>query len=222
MAPRLSIRAKLLLSTLVILLTSYALLLIPIVTSINRYLKNDIDQDLQANLNYTRAQFMSRIDQVRSTLQVPAAAGPLLENFRNRDLAWLREAMGRWSASHPFLDVLTIIDRERNVVVRLRSRAAGDRFELKSIIERAFRTRTAVTAAELVPAGQLCREGLREYCSPPLADGQAMMMTAVIPLLAKDGQILGALVAGDVLNRDPSLPFQVQQIFGKDAHVAVI
>ncbi|HEX9006890.1 MAG TPA: ATP-binding protein, partial [Bacteroidota bacterium] len=118
-------------------------------------------------------------------------------------------------------DVLAIIDPQKKVMARLGSEASGDRYLLTDIVEKSFRSRQAVVATELVPELFLRREG-KSYAHDALPDGsEAMMITIAIPVISPSGELLGGIVAGDIVNKDPYYPFQVQRIFGREAELTI-
>jgi two-component system sensor histidine kinase VicK len=220
MQPPFSIRGKLFFSILLILLVSYSTLAYTTVQSLYTSLEDKIGKDLETNLKYLRNQYLARADLMKYSIMQPASAAPVHERLRMRDKAWLKDALQRWHNVLPFIDVLTIVDAEKRVVARANSHLSGDRFELSSIVDRAFRGKVPAVSTELAPAAFLCREGATNYCIQP-ADDEAMVVTVVIPMVAPDGGLLGAVIAGDIINNDPHLPFQVQEIFGKEVEAAI-
>ena len=92
--------------------------------------------------------------------------------------------------------------------------------QLPGIIQRAYTERQALFATELVSREFLCREGQSSYCTPS-AEREAMMMTVVIPVISPSGELLGGIMAGDVINKDPYYPYQVQKIFGREVELTI-
>ena len=220
MQPPFSIRGKLFFSILLILLVSYSTLAYTTVKSLYTSLEEKIGKDLETNLKYIQSQYLNRADLMKYSIMQPASAAPVHERLRMRDKAWLKDALQRWHKILPFIDVLTIVDAERRVIARTNSNLSGDRFELPGIVERAFQGKGPAVSTELAPAAFLCREGAREYCTQPAYD-EALVVAVVIPMVTHDGTLLGAVIAGDIINNDPHLPFQVQEVFGREVEAAV-
>lgn len=217
----LSIRSKLFLSILLILLVSYSTLLFTTFQSIEAHIENDIAKGLEEHLNYSRSQFYARAEQIKYSLMQPVTAPPVQQHLRAKDSIWLKDALFRWRKVLPFIDTMAIMDADRTVVARLNSGQSGDRYLLSAIVAQAFREKRAVISTELVSNSFLCREGDTAYCPPSPKDGEAMMVTVAIPVIAPDGTLLGGVVAGDKINNDHNLSFQIQEIFGEDAEVTV-
>jgi two-component system sensor histidine kinase VicK len=219
MLPRFGIRGKLFVSILLILLLSYSTLIYTTIKNLYSSLEEDIKKDLETNLKFVQSQYLDRADLIRYSLLQPASSDYVQEHLRTRDKSWLRNFLKRCQANMPFVDVLTIVDRENRVVARTFNDSSGDRFELAGIVERAFSDRQPSISTELAPYAFLCREGETKYCFPP-ANDEAMMMTVVVPLLSPEGELLGAVIAGDIIN-NYLLPFKAHEIFGKKVEVAI-
>ncbi|RNC67677.1 MAG: HAMP domain-containing protein [Desulfuromonadales bacterium] len=218
---RLTIRRKLYLATFLILLVSYAILIRTTVTSITASLDDHLVQELSENLLYAKDQYFARGEQIRFSLLQPATAQPVIERIERRDLPWLSETARRWRANLPYAELLLFIDKSMTVIG---GEAREKRpFELTSIVQRAFRDKRPVVATELVTPGFLCSGGLRDYCGPAsrTAGDQVMMLTVVVPVIGSEGRIVGAIVAGDVVDNDVMIPSRVREVFGKRVMVAI-
>jgi PAS domain S-box-containing protein len=222
---RLSIGKKLFFSILLIPLVSFAILTFSTIRSFEALVAAEADQELEEHLNYARNQFFVRAEQIRFTLMGPASSTNVQERLRARDRAWFKTALERWQQILPFAETLTVIDAGKGVVARAKSDLAGDHFELGGVVEQSFRTRKAVLSTELIPLAQLAREGVKDYArGGRLYESrleEAMIVIVVVPVLDSDGRLLGALVAGDVINRDPFLPFQMKKVFGTDTEMSI-
>ncbi len=220
MLPRFGIRGKLFLSILAILLVSYSTLIYVTVKGLYSYLEEDIIKALAMNLKYIQSQYLARADIIKYSLMQPASADLVQKHLQARDKVWLTNALQQWYKNLPLIDFLTVVDAEKRVVARGFSNLSGDRYELADVVDRAFRGGKPLVSTELAPYALLCREGKTKYCVPP-AGGQAMMLTVVVPIVTPDGVLLGAIVAGDIINDAPHLPFKLQEIVGKEAEVAI-
>lgn len=220
MLPRFGIRSKLFLSILLILLLSYSTLVYTTVKNLYATLEEDIGKELATNLKYIQSQYLARADLIKYSLMQPASSEFVQKRLLEKDKAWLKGALLRWENNLPFIDTLTIVDARKTVVARVFSNQAGDRFELNGVIERAFRRKQPVVSTELAPYSLLCGEGKIKFCVPPV-DREAMMVVVVVPIITQEGKLLGAIIATDILNNDPHLPYKVQEIFGKEVEAAI-
>jgi two-component system, OmpR family, sensor histidine kinase VicK len=221
MRPRLNIRNKLLYSILLVLCVSYAILAVTTVRSVYTSLDEEISKNLEGNLRYAQSQFVARADLITYALSQTTSAPTVLERFRNRDRTWLGDAVKRWSKGLPFVEVLTIVDPHKRVLARV-GPATSDRLAaLGDVMDQAYRTRKTVIATELVSRQFLEREGAVALTPNMLKNNEAMVVVVAIPVFAPDGSVLGGVLVGDMLNSDPNLPFQVQEVFGKEVEVTI-
>jgi two-component system, OmpR family, sensor histidine kinase VicK len=221
MRPHLSLRTKLFFSILLILLVSYSFLLFTTINSFESFLAREVSKDLDASLNLARNQYFARADQIKLALMQPARAPNVQREFRSGNRLWFRDAMRRWRASIPFIDILTIVDARNKVLARLGSYGTGDTYLLTDVVKKASREKAPVVSTELVSSLFLCREGRNYYCKPLPDDQQVMMITIAVPVVTESGALLGTIVAGDIVNKDPYYPYQVQKIFGKDVELTI-
>ena len=220
MLPRFGIRGKLFVSILFILLLSYSTLIYTTVKSLYASLEDDIKKELETNLKFVQSQYLARADLIKYSILQPASSEYVQSHLQARDKDWLMNSLKQWQTIIPFVDVLTIVDKENRVVARAFNNSSGDRFELAGNVERAFRDKQPSVSTEVVPYVFICREGETKYCAPP-ANDEAMMMTVVVPLVSPEKGLLGAVIAGDIINNYLNLPFKVHEIFGKKVEVAI-
>jgi PAS domain S-box-containing protein len=219
MLPRFGIRGKLFVSILLILLLSYSTLVYTTIQNLYASLEENIKKELETNLKFVQSQYAARADLIKYSILQPASSDYVRDHLQAGDKAWLMNSLKQWQSIIPFVDVLTIVDRENRVVARTFNDSSGDHFELAGIVERAFRDKQPSISTELAPYAFLCREGETKYCFPP-ANDEAMLMTVVVPLASPEGELLGAVIAGDIIN-NYLLPFKVNEIFGKQVEVAI-
>lgn len=218
---RLNIRSRIFCSILLILLVSFAILIYTTVTRVYISIQDKLNQDLEENLKYAQHEYLERAERVKYALMMPASATAVQEHMQGRDKPWLRDALRRWRKILPFVDVIAVVDPQSRVIARNNSRLSGDRFKLTDIVAKAFRERRVVIATESVSYSFLCREGGARYGASFSKDEKALMVTVVMPVFSPDGVLAGGIIAGDILNRDSHIPFQVQEIFGKDVEVII-
>lgn len=220
---RLAIRNKLFLAILLILFVSYAILIQTTVTSINASLEDHLARELSATLRYAKDQYSARAEQMKAALMLPASAQPVKDRMSERDRGWLRDAARRWRKNLPFAELLLFVDTRREVMASWSEPEPRDTSDLASIVKRSLQGKQPVIATELVSTRFLCSAGIREFCSDQASagDDDMVMITVVVPVFAAGGEPLGAIVAGDVIERDVKLSGHVQEIFGKQVMVAV-
>lgn len=224
MKRRLSIRLKLFLTFLFLVLVSFGTLFYRTAQNLDHSLEEIIEAELESDLRYTWSEYSSITDQYRHVL-APAASSPEIRTLLARqDRAGLTSFIVQFRRSLPSVDLVTFIDPSLLILVTNGSEQPGARVALADMAARAFRERQAVAATELVPAHLLCREGLEKLCMPPpekSSPQKVLLQTLVMPVLGEDGRVLGAIIAGDLVNQDARLPLQARQIFGTDVEISI-
>jgi len=142
------------------------------------------------------------------------------------------------------LDILTLTDDTGRVVVRFRNPAvAGDSQADDCLVSRVLASHQPVAATVIVPEEELRKEGADlvaqariEYIPTPKAkptketeQTSAMCLKAAAPVLGDDGQLLGVLYGGNLLNRNYKIVDKVKETVyqavkyeGKDIGTATI
>jgi len=219
MQPRLGIRAKLLLSILFILLISYSTLLYSTMKTLSASVRSEIDKSLEANLKFARSQYFDRSDIVKYALLQGTASPSLHRALRERNYAQLARRLERWHSVLPFTELMVLIDPEKRVLTRLDSAQRDDRLALPAVVDQALSSGKVVVSTERLSPQLLCSLGSSDFC-----EGQgkeSLVIVVAVPVLGETGEILGCVVTGDILNRQPNLPAPMKQVFGTDVEVSI-
>ncbi len=182
----LSIRSKLFLSILLILVVSYTTLLLTTFQGIEDHIEQDVTNGLEEHLNYVHSQFLSRAEQTKYSLLQPIMAPPVQQHLKGQDIPWLKDALRRWNKVLPFVDSLTIVDPQGRVITRLNGIQHGGQFAVPAIVEQIFREKKALISTELVG-----NEFLRTEQDPASKETEAMVVLVAIPVITPDGTLLG-------------------------------
>jgi signal transduction histidine kinase len=221
MQPRLSIRTKLFLAICLILLLSYSTLLYSTVITVNASLQTEIDKNLQANLKYARIQYLARSEQVISSLMQPLTSPVVPVKIAQRDIPWLQDAVQRWQKVLPFTEIVTIVDPDKRVLARVNGENVGAYLDLPGVLDEAFKWKKVIISTEIVPNTFLCNEGVTDACRKAANIGESLAIMIVIPVFTDDGTLVGGVISGDIINKEPHLPFQIKEVFGKDVEVTI-
>lgn len=221
MKPHLNIRNKLLLSILVILVVSYSVLLLVTINSVGKFVEEQVNKDLAEHLSYARSQYYARAELVKHSFMQTSSSPFVQQKVRSGDHAWLADAARRWSRVFPFVDVITIVDADKKVIARANNDINNDHFEMGWMLDKAMVEKKPVISTELIPYSLLVREGKTDYALPHQKEGEAMMITTVVPVIDEKGKVAGFLVAGDLLNKGAHLPDLVRDVFGKETELSI-
>jgi two-component system, OmpR family, sensor histidine kinase VicK len=220
MQPRFGIRLKLLLSILAILLVSYSTLLYSTMKTLSASLRTEIDRNLESNLKFARSQYFDSADVVKYSLMQSSVSESVQRRIRERNREWLSSRLHRWQSVLPFLELMVVVDRNKTMLAHLNGAAKGGRLDLP-VVEQAMAGRKVVVSTEILTGSLLCRAGVSAYCTPQMQKSEALVVTLAIPVFDPDGQVLGCIVTGDILNQHPNLPSQLKGVFGSDVEVTI-
>ena len=218
----LGIRTKLLIAILLLLVISFVVLLCTTIVSVDNFVAKQIDSELNEHLGYLQNQFYARAETIRDSLLQPVSSPPVQMHILARDRLWLDDAIHRWETILPYVDLLTIVDARKKALARLNGAEPEGSFALSDLLDRAFREKKPVITTEIVPRKALAHEAGPAWVPVQLVNGAAMMITVVVPVLTEKGEMIGAVVAGDVLNGDQNLPVQYQRLFSDEGLISVI
>lgn len=221
MKNRLTIKSRLFFAIAAILVSSYTILFFLSIFSIQRFNDEEITKDLENSLRFTKNQFNARPEMVSEALKLPASAHNIQRLFLHHDSEGLREAVKRWKESLEFIEMLTLVDSELNVIVRSNGKKGSNPFLKGSLIKGLLDRREPFITTELLSHEQYCEEVSSDVCQTLPGDKEVMVQLVIVPVADAAGNLLGLIVAGDDINRDTHLPYQQLKVFGKSAEMFI-
>ncbi len=215
MKSRLTIKSRLFFAIAAILVSSYTILFFLSIRSIQRFTDEEITKDLETSLRFAKSQFTGRPELVREALKLPVSGTFIHKLFSSHDSAGLKEAAGRWRGSLDFLEMLTFLDADLDVIVRNNGKKGARSFLQGELLESLLDRREPFITTELVSHEQYCEEVSSIVCQALPPDKEVMLQLVIVPVVDISGELLGFVVAGNDVNRDMHLPYQQQKVFGK-------
>jgi len=214
-----TLRTKLVITFFLIVLVPTTLIAVFSERLISQNLGEEIQYNMEQNLNMVWTQYYVRADQMKfGMLQLTEETEAAI---LKGEKTLLRERLNVWKKNRPYADIWTIVDPGGKVLARLNSEESGDVLGLNGVVEKALSTGSPVISTEVVPRETLLKEGeglANEIIIPVISnplEGEyrpksasvtdALMLTVVVPVKDKDG-VVGAIVAGDILNKDNFVP----------------
>ena len=189
--------------------------------SIQRFTNEEIAKDLQSSLRFAKTQFNARPELVLEALKLPVSAANVQRLFVNTDAGGLQEAVDRWAKSLEFLEMLTVFDARQNVLVRTNGKISSSSFLRGQLLNSLFDRRQPIITTELVPYEEYCQEVSVDVCQALQGHKDIMIQIILLPVIDQEGRIIGAIVAGDDVNKDPHLPYAQQKVFGKSVEMLI-
>jgi two-component system NtrC family sensor kinase len=238
-----SIRTKLIASFLAVIAVSAAVTVVLGVRLIGDGIIRQAQDKVRTDLNSAREVYGHSLDGVREVVRLTALRFFLRESLLRDDLEAVAAELERVRAAEG-LDVLSLTDRNGVVLFRARNPGVrGDSRANSEIVARVLRTRETAAATEIVTAVELAMEGadLEErarieviptrMARPTAAtlETSGMMIMAAAPVLDQEGDIIGVLYGGTLLNRNyrivdavKDIVYQGETYEGKDTGTATI
>ncbi|NVN98963.1 MAG: PAS domain S-box protein [Geobacteraceae bacterium] len=186
-----------------------------------RFIDDQTEKDLQYSLKFAKNQFSARQELVVEALKLSTVTPSFREIFQKNDHAELRNAIYLWAGSLDFLEMLTVLDSRQNVIARINGRTDHNPFLQTELITTVFDRKQPIITTEIVSHEQYCLEVKNGVCQSLSDNRDVMVQLIVLPLKNDSGDVIGAVVAGDDVNKDPHLPYQQQKVFGKTVEMLV-
>lgn len=220
MKKNLTIKSKLFLTIATILAVSYAILFFSSIISIQRFTEEEIAKDLESSLRVAKIQFNERPSLVLEALKLPLSAENVQQLFAAADAKGLKEAIDRWADSLEF-EMLTVFDARQNLIIRNNGQTSTNSFLRGQLLSSLFDRQQPMITTELITRDQFCQEVSVEICQALPGDKSVMVQLILLPVVDRNGKVLGAVVAGDDVNKNPHLPYLQQQVFGKSVEILI-
>jgi len=183
-------------------------------------IKNDIikeNQDKVTNdLNSAREIYRVEVERVRDAVRFTALSFLIKDVILNNHKETLEKELGKIRKAES-LDVLTLTDSTGKVVIRSGNPSViGDNEAQDELVSRVLSGREVVAGTVIVAREELVKEGpdlaeqaqmkfIRTLMAKKTLETQetsGMMIKAAAPVLAQDGEFLGVLYGGYLINRN--------------------
>lgn len=206
---------KLILSFLVVIVIPMSILAVVTTHMINTSMEEDAQKAIHQNLKTARIQYFVRGDQMKFGMLQAAAEPEIKRAVAERDKEYLKELMSAWKEYRPYIDMWVIVDSKAIVIARYNNDYSGDFLPLNGAVAKAVATKKAVISTEIVSKEVLQRESEElanrvVYLSSEKSGGDGIMLTVVTPVVKGD-DVLGAVITGDLLNKDYFVPDSLEK-----------
>jgi len=216
-----TIKCRLFFAIAAILACSYAILFLTSLSTLQRFIGDQSEKDLQFSLKFANIQFNARQESVLTALKLPAATQSIQNLFLAGDNAELRKYAKKWADSFEFIEVLTIFDKNRNVIARSNSHREPESFLSMELLNTVFERKQPVLTTVIVSHDKYCLEVSSTVCQSLPENRDVMVQLVYLPVVDAAGNVLGVIVAGNDINTDPHLGFEQQKVFGKTIEVLI-
>jgi two-component system NtrC family sensor kinase len=224
--PRTSFRRKLILSFLVVIVISGVVTSWVGVRLIGDEIIRRAQNRVRIDLNSAREIYLEELEDVKDVIRLTAARFFMEAALRTGDHRFLKAELSRIRLAEG-LDVLTVTDRDGVVIFRARNPLVfGDSQAQDEIVGHVLSARKVVASTQIVPEDELLKEGedLRGQVHMRLVPTQharprqesvetsGMMIKAAAPVFDGNGEIVGILYGGMLLNRNYRIVDEVKDV----------
>ncbi len=198
---------------------------------------------VRTDLNSARVIYLEDLTKVRAVMRLTANRFFIRQGLLKEDIQTLRNELNQireWES----LDILTLTDYKGRVVFRSRNpEIHGDNQENDLLIKKVIEKKELVTSTQILSREELNKEGhkLAELARIPLVptekakskseleETSGMVIKAAAPVLNKEGNLLGVLYGGILLNQRYEIVDKIKETVyqgeiykGKDIGTATI
>ncbi|OGP64422.1 MAG: hypothetical protein A2169_13045 [Deltaproteobacteria bacterium RBG_13_47_9] len=210
--------------------------LIGVVTSIivNSLITNQIifeaQERVKEDLNTARYVYVSKLRDIDRTVRWTAIRHVLKKGLKEKNLSPVRNELEGLMAEEG-LDFLTLVDRNGVVVFRFHNpRVSGDSVFYDPLIKTALQ-KEGIAGTQVLSGDELSKEGgdwakkaiiqsipvPKEKPTRKIEETSGMVLKSAYPILDFNGEVLGALTGGVLLNRNYEIVDRIKNIVFKDA-----
>ncbi len=189
---------------------------------VNAYLIKDTNEKINIGLRIAWDEYYKRGNQMKLGMSQTALSGHINHDLKSDNKKTLKELIIKWQMARPYLDLVTIVDKDGHVIVRLNSDFSGDTLEINGLVSKAIKLNEQQMSSEIIPEETLKREGeefIRKhvfvYKAPGMAgnnhtgqtnimeiEKRALALVVVTPVPDGKRNIIGAIITADILNND--------------------
>lgn len=215
---RFRIGTKLIVSSLLITVLLMSILALATNHIISARMKEDAQEAISHNLKAAWIQFYARGYQMKYGMAQASMEVGIKKALKDREKAFFQRQMAAWKIYRPYVDLWTVVDQQGKVIARLNNNISGDALSFEGLIEEAMGKKEAIISTELISKEMVLKENLQVVegtlgegdLEAPLERGvslgEGMMLIVITPVLGDDGNTLGAIITGDLLNNDSFVP----------------
>ncbi|MHC4542964.1 MAG: cache domain-containing protein [Planctomycetota bacterium] len=221
-----SLRLKLVVSFLAVIIICGLVATIVGMQLIGTGIINQAQDKVRHDLNSGREVYREETEKIKGMMRFTALRFFIQNAISDNDIETLREELDEIRKTES-LDILTLTDEDGVVLVRSRNPSvSGDSQTHDELVGYVLSTKEAVAGTVIVPREELLKEGAslaeQAYIKviptpkakpiPETEQTSAMCIKAAAPVLGQDGNLLGILYGGYLLNQNYALVDKVKEI----------
>src|SRR4030042_7084756 len=174
--------------------------------------------------------YASKIRDIDRTVYWTSIRHVLKNGIKQKNVSFIRDELQSLIAEEG-LDLLTLVDRNGRVIFRFHNPpVSGDRLSEDPFIKRSLEGK-GISGTQIVSRQELLKEGEKladralfqliptpkEKPTEKVEESSGMVLKSAYPVVDFNGNILGALVGGNLVNRNYEIVDRIKNIVFKDA-----
>ncbi len=190
----------------------------------------ETQQRVKEALNGARWLYTARINEIDRTIYLTSIRYIVRGALEKEKAFLIKDDMKRLMADYGF-DFLSLVDKKGIVLLRFHNPAlSGDSLMKDPFIREALKNK-AISGTQVLSRPELLKEGEsladravinliptpREKPTEALTENSGMVLKSAHPILDANGEVLGALMGGVLLNRNYEIVDRIKSILFKDA-----
>jgi two-component system NtrC family sensor kinase len=191
---------------------------------------SEAQERVKEDLNTARWVYQSKIREIDQTIQWTAIRHVLKTGLKERNVSSIREELSRQMDAEG-LDFLTLVERNGRVLFRFHNQqVSGDNVLQDPFVRKALEKK-AISGTQVVSGEELLKEGerltqkafLRLIPTPKakpigkVEETSGMLLKSAYPVIDFNGEVLGVLTGGVLLNRNYEIVDRIKNIVFKNA-----
>lgn len=214
---KMNIGSKFILSFLLVTLVPTILLAFLTTTIISNSKKDDAQETINHNLKAAWMQYYARAYQMQYGMLQASTESYIKDAIVHKDKAFLKKQMAAWNKYRPYVDLWTVVDSRAVTIASNNTPKSGVHLSFNGLVEKSIRNRASYISSEAVSRDILVSEALEEKARVPTVhekDGRSIkgelddgiMLLVVTPVMDSRGEVIGAIITGDLINNDAFIP----------------
>jgi two-component system NtrC family sensor kinase len=190
----------------------------------------EAQERVKEDLNTARYVYGSKIRDIDRTIRWTSIRHVLKKGLKERNISSIREELEGLMAEEE-LDFLTLVDRKGTVVIRFHNPpASGDSLLNDPFVKMALEKKE-IAGTQVLSGDELLKEGRsmaekaviqsipvpKEKPAKKIEETSGMVLKSAFPILDFNGEVLGVLTGGVLLNRNYEIVDRIKNLVFKDA-----
>lgn len=192
------------------------------------YLQNQIEKSqknyLNVAINVARGEIQNRKSEMLKVANFLSKSGKLSESVRQNELDYVRTMVGNLQSSCAYLDFIIVVDINKNILVRSNTDILNElNPKFSALLDAAFYLKSGITSEEALDLENIYYNNTPHYNKFVVRTGtersdvftKASIGMALAPILDERGEMVGALIMGDIANNDEYFPNYYTSVLGE-------